>query len=226
MTEPENEKKSFMIYCDWEQLFEGLDSNEQAGQLIQALFAFAKRGEIAEFTGALKMAFLFMSAQIKRDADKYKRICERRAEYGRKGGKAKASKSKQALANLADTETDTETDTDTDILSKERIINARARECADKPRRTRFKPPTVEDVRAYCEERRNGINPQLFVDYYTANGWVQSKNKPLRDWKAAVRSWESRQQQQHGAAARGLDPERQSSSIDLSDVAKLINKFS
>jgi biotin operon repressor len=57
----------------------------------------------------------------------------------------------------------------------------------DKPKR--FIQPTLEEVTAYCEERKNGIDAQHFVDYYSANGWKVGKN-PMKDWKAAVRYWE------------------------------------
>lgn len=53
----------------------------------------------------------------------------------------------------------------------------------------RFTPPTVDDVRAYCAERNNNVDAERFVDYYTANGWQVGKNK-MKDWKAAVRTWE------------------------------------
>lgn len=52
-------------------------------------------------------------------------------------------------------------------------------------------PPTLEEVTAYCNERRNGINPQSFIDFYEARGWMIGKNK-MKDWKAAVRTWENR----------------------------------
>ena len=57
---------------------------------------------------------------------------------------------------------------------------------------SRLVPPTVEEVRAYCQERRNAVDPQRFVDYYTANGWTQGRGKPIKDWRAAVRTWEGR----------------------------------
>lgn len=69
--------------------------------------------------------------------------------------------------------------------SKERGNNG-----ADKPPRMRFITPSVDDVRAYCLERKNEVDPQRFVDYYEANGWVQGKGKPIKDWKATVRTWE------------------------------------
>lgn len=53
----------------------------------------------------------------------------------------------------------------------------------------RFKPPTVDEVREYCKERRNKVDPERFIDHYTANGWKVGKN-PMKDWKAAVRTWE------------------------------------
>ena len=52
-----------------------------------------------------------------------------------------------------------------------------------------FTPPTLEQVEAYCLERKNKVDAQRFVDYYTANGWQVGKNK-MKDWKAAVRTWE------------------------------------
>lgn len=53
----------------------------------------------------------------------------------------------------------------------------------------RFVPPTVDEVRAYCKERGNNIDAESFVDYYTSTGWLVGK-KPMKDWKASVRTWE------------------------------------
>ena len=180
----------FLVYKDWETLFDTLDSNEEAGELIKALFAFAKRGEIAEFSGALKMAFIFMSQQLDRDGHKWEETCLSRSEAGKKGGrppKAKETKKtncffeNQKKAKEADT--DTETDTDTDTEKEKEFI-------AGKPqKRARFIVPTIEEVSAYCSERRNGVDAQRFIDYYSSNGWRVGKN-PMKDWKAAVRTWE------------------------------------
>lgn len=55
-------------------------------------------------------------------------------------------------------------------------------------------PPTLDQVRAYCAERDKGIDPQTFMDWYSANGWRIGKN-PMKDWKATVRTWERRRVQ-------------------------------
>ena len=59
----------------------------------------------------------------------------------------------------------------------------------EKIKEEEFVPPTVEMVEAYCKERGNVIDPEMFVAYYDSIGWVRGKY-PMKDWKAAVRSWE------------------------------------
>lgn len=53
----------------------------------------------------------------------------------------------------------------------------------------KFIPPTIDEVIGYCLERKNNVDAQKFIDYYTANGWHVGKNKMI-DWRAAVRTWE------------------------------------
>ena len=55
----------------------------------------------------------------------------------------------------------------------------------------RFIPPTESEVRDYCNERRNNVNAEAFFAYYESNGWMVGKNK-MKDWKAAVRTWEQK----------------------------------
>ena len=62
----------------------------------------------------------------------------------------------------------------------------------DKPPRSKFIPPTVEEVLTYCKERRNQVDAQTFVDFYMAKGWKVGKD-PMKDWKASVRTWEHRE---------------------------------
>ena len=54
---------------------------------------------------------------------------------------------------------------------------------------SRFVPPTLSEVKAYCQERNNGVNPEKWFDFYTSKNWMIGKNKMI-DWKAAVRTWE------------------------------------
>ena len=56
----------------------------------------------------------------------------------------------------------------------------------------RFRPPTVNEVEAYCKERNNKVDAQRFVDFYESKGWLVGKS-PMKSWKACVRTWEERE---------------------------------
>lgn len=62
---------------------------------------------------------------------------------------------------------------------------------SSRKREKRFVPPTVHDVRAYCNKTGRHIDADYFVDFYTSKGWKVGKN-PMKDWKAAVRTWAKR----------------------------------
>lgn len=91
-----------------------------------------------------------------------------------------------------------------------------------------FVPPTLEEVQAYCNERNNSINAEQFIDHYTANGWIQGKGKPIKDWKAAVRTWErnnfnkpNSQQPKQQIKNKQLDfPQRQYTPADMEELEK------
>lgn len=74
-----------------------------------------------------------------------------------------------------------------DSIGKESIFLGDSDESPKKT--TKFIPPTVEEVEDYCLERGNRVDPEQFVDFYSAKGWMLGKNK-MKDWKAAVRTWE------------------------------------
>lgn len=60
-----------------------------------------------------------------------------------------------------------------------------------KPPHPRFIPPTVDEVKAYCQERHSSVDPVAFVSFYESKGWMVGKNK-MRSWKSAISSWERR----------------------------------
>ena len=65
----------------------------------------------------------------------------------------------------------------------------------------KFKRPKVEEIAAYCLERKNSVDAQTFFDHYEANGWLRGKNK-IKDWKACVRTWEKNQEQRNSGNGR------------------------
>lgn len=96
--------------------------------------------------------------------------------------KAQEKKALQCNGGVTECNTDIEIDRDIDIEKREKSESK-------KKTASRFTPPTLDEVKAYCEERGNNVDAERFIDYYTANGWKVGKNS-MKDWKAAVRTWE------------------------------------
>lgn len=66
----------------------------------------------------------------------------------------------------------------------------------NKEKHKRFTPPTVDEVKAYCLERNNGIDPEAFTAFYASKGW-KIGNSQMKDWKQAVITWEKRENRDH-----------------------------
>ena len=79
----------------------------------------------------------------------------------------------------------------------------------------RFVKPSVEEIRAYCQERRNGIDAAKLFDFYESKGWLVGKS-PMKDWKAAVRNWERMEQDKH-------PKEKPEKLLTSKDLRKLMN---
>jgi len=73
-------------------------------------------------------------------------------------------------------------------------------------------PPSIDDVRTYCESRHNGIDPELFVAYYDQRDWKLSRGQPMTDWKASVRYWE-----RNGTGKHDNHPDQRKEYSELSD---------
>lgn len=80
-----------------------------------------------------------------------------------------------------------------------------------KTKTTRFIPPTVEEVRRYCQENNYSVDAERFVDFYECKGWMVGKNK-MKNWKAAVRTWV---RQNGKGAGNGNDYAGPSASVKL-----------
>jgi len=91
---------------------------------------------------------------------------------------SKVNSKSNSKANVSVLDIDIEEDKDIDLIES-------------KAKAKRFIPPTIEEVQAYCKERNNNVDPEQFINFYSAKDWMIGKNK-MKDWKAAVRTWEKR----------------------------------
>lgn len=187
-------------------------TDEQAGILLKALLAHETAEALPEMDGMTEMLYSVIEEKLDYYSEKYEATCAKRAEAGRKGQEAKKANADSDEANVnsdkvkeanadsekakeanakpneakqadTDSESDTESDTDSDTEKDKKKKEGN--------RLTRFCPPSPDEVVQYCSERGSRVDPDAFMDFYTSKGWKVG-NQPMKDWKAAVRTWEKR----------------------------------
>ena len=199
--------KSFVMYDSWTEMVEEL-TDEEAGRLLKAIYAYRQDKTHKPEDRALRPVFNILKQRFDEDEEAYQDKIAKRSEAGQKGGRPKAEESneKQTKAKKAnaffdkqknpESESESESDTDTDKDQK-------------KKHRPAFVPPTVEEVRVYCQERKNKVDPEQFVSYYESQKWRKANGIQVADWKACVRTWEKRE-----TARSGTRPARSPSFSD------------
>lgn len=183
-------------------------SDTEAGRLMKALWSYTMTGEQPNLSGAERGIFAMIQMTLSQDEAIEAEISKKRAAAGSAGGKQRVAN--QANATFASNDEANQANAlirikNIDIRDIEKEID---KEKESEPKqmparqRPRFTPPTVEEVRAYCQERKNGVDPERFVDFYTAKGWKIGKNSMV-DWKCAVRNWEREDGGKGSAGAKG-----------------------
>ncbi len=199
-------------FCAYHSYLDALEplTDAERGRLFVACLKYSKSGEVEHLSGNERFVFPVFRGQIDRDNAKYANKCKKQADNANKRwNKDDANDANDATAydgipNVPHHEKDAN-----DAKEKEKekektkakdngIYGASAPTRAPEQqgdacqKATRFVRPTVQEVADYCRERGNQVDAQRFVDYYTANGWRVGKN-PMKDWKAAVRTWEKQE---------------------------------
>lgn len=190
------EKKSFLLYTGYFEQIEMLNI-EQRGILLTAIMAFQTDAKMPEMDSLTKMAFSFISADMRRDNEKYEEIVERRKESGRKGGlvtqaKRASAKSasfasktdlKQNQANQANQADNVNVDVnDNDNENVDVCVNDNV---AETPKPKTHTIPTPDEVIRLAFQIGHAMTPeeaQRFIDYNTALGWKM-------EWKYALKRW-------------------------------------
>nr|DAD86842.1 MAG TPA: hypothetical protein [Siphoviridae sp. ct91l7] len=186
--------KYLKVYTDFAEAMEAL-SDAERGRLFMSMLQYASTGEAGTLSGAER----FVWPIAKQNIDRAQAELEKRAENGRKGGrpkKATESEEKQKKAKESKKkQTKDNKDKDKDNDKENNIIplspNGDIPPNGERPPEKRFVKPTADEVQAYCAERGNRVDAQAFVDFYEAKGWKVGSS-PMKDWKAAVRTWEQR----------------------------------
>lgn len=191
-------REYFNAYHSILEAMEPLNDAER-GRLFTALLIYSRTGAAEKLSGNERFVFPGLRSQIDRDIKKYDDYCLQQSEKGKKGGrpqKANESQKTQSFFEKAKKANEKEKEKDKDKEKDKESILGDTPDGNPPAKAKRFVPPSVEEVQAYCMEKGYSlVNPERFVSYYTSNGWMVGKTK-MKDWKAAVRTWEQRQREQ------------------------------
>lgn len=143
----------------------------ERGRLFTAMLEYAETGKEPALRGNER----FVWGTAKKNIDNQRDSYEKRCEINRQNI-TNRYESLRTVTNAYESKQDKDKDKEKDKEKNKKTIK-------------RFSPPTVEDVRSYCIERGNNVDPQTFVDFYEAKGWMVGSNH-MKDWRACVRTWE------------------------------------
>ena len=186
-------RDSFVFYRSF---FEGLSNLNDADRLAcyDAIVKYGLDG-ISEAEGVAAAVLALVKRSIDTNNQKYLNST--------KGGRPKKPDNNLTITkekpnnNLTETQEEpnskqTEANRNPMINDKGEMIKEEKKNIKEK---SVFKKPTVDEVKAYCQERNNNVDPNAFVDFYSAKGW-RVGNQPMKDWKACIRTWERRDQKE------------------------------
>ena len=180
----EKDMKYLKIFTDFLEVVEPL-SDDERGRLFMAMLGYALDGSQPTLTGNERFVWAMAKQHINREVAAYKTKVEAGREAGRRSGEARRKQTEPKGTKPNETNQDNDNDNDNNNNNDNDIYIAPAPKA-----HIYLQPPSLEEVASYCRERGNHVDPHYFHSYYEANGWRVGRN-PMRDWKAAVRSWES-----------------------------------
>ena len=164
--------------------------------------------ELMPMTPIQAFAFNILKGDIDDNCEEYERTANRNRENAKKRAAANSSQSEPVAATGAEERSQKEEERGQKAEGRRQKAEGRRKkreekgECAEgESGHTQrvFFFFSVEEVAAYCEERKNDIQAQRFVDFYAAKGWRIGK-ETMRDWRAAVSVWEGKEAEEHAGS--------------------------
>ena len=216
------------LYHSYLDAIQALDDAER-GRLLTAMLEYTLTGDAGNLRGNERFVFPLIKSQIDRDNGKYEEICKKRAQSGKIGGRPAKQKKANAFSESKTSQDKGEYQGEEEYQDKDENENENKEEekregegeCKEKEkekapgtpegvqRAHHFHPPTLSQVRDYVYERNSPVDPQGFLDFYQAKGWMVGST-PMQDWKAALRnaeSWERWQRQERQPEVCGATEE-------------------
>ena len=173
-------------------------TDEEFGRLVRYGLHFIKGDADPSFlTGPERILRGILERGIREDNERYTVRCERQRENIMKRWQKQQEQIPKNTTVYDGIPTDTK-DTNTKSKSKSKSKSNLSADAERESTQRRFTPPSLSQVSADCSERNNKVDPERFISFYASKGWKVG-NQPMKDWKAAVRTWELRDNPKPGA---------------------------
>lgn len=183
-----NERNSFIFYKSFHDAIKTADDSTQL-ELYKAICEYALFGNKPNLQGLAAGFWALIEPQITANWKRFNNGTKG-GKYGELGGNPNFTKGNPNPYYQIDKFSGKNNPTDTPKDNPEVIANGGDMKKANgKETQPRFSKPTIEEVKAYCLERKNNVDPDQWYSYYESNGWKVGKNT-MKDWKAAIRTWE------------------------------------
>ena len=225
-----------MIYLSEYLSFRPVLSLEQKGILLDALIDYLFEDQPDMHGDPLvKAAFSILSEKVERDTEKYLRKCETNKRIAQNRFPKKQAEEPNVTSRNQTLPVVTNSNCNCNSNCNSNNIDASAGgnpqsvtpnvkpQAGEEKKKNRFTAPTVEEVRQYCEERNNGIDPEQFIDYYQRSGWIMTNGQKVKDWKACIRTWERNNQKGVYNAGRSAGNQTESTAVNRTDYSFLRN---
>ena len=161
-------------------------------RLYDAMLDYGETGVVPELEGPLAVLWDYFQPQLELDNARYESIRAKRAKAGRLGGLASQGSKPEQEPQDGQEEANEANEANTIQSSTVQSNPVQLRESiaakAPPAPRKRFVPPSQAEIGAYVREAKLTMDPQEFLDYYTANGWKVGSHA-MKDWRAAARNW-------------------------------------
>lgn len=179
------------VWTNFREVMEPLNFEEK-GRLFESMLIYAESGQEPE---SLEGNERFVWPTAKRDIDMAVQFRETKRQNGSKGGRPKTKENQEEPNETKENKEEPNETLKKRKEKKGKETKGNSSSINIVPLK-RFVPPTVEEIKAYCDERGSyWIDPEHFVDYYEARGWILSNGKKMVDWKATVRTWEKNEKE-------------------------------
>lgn len=155
-------KDSFILYLEQKQIFEML-TNEEAGQLIKAIFEYEDTGQIVRLDRSLQIAFLPIKSALDRNKEKYENVVKRNKRNIEKRWKKENTKNTTGKKGIqkntknTDNEHDNEHDNENDKDKKEK--NKKRKTFDDILSENHFTKELEDTIRDFIDMRKTIKKP-------------------------------------------------------------------